>query len=208
MKNITAGVLVSLFSIIFTGCATMAENRAALASMQGELHQLVLAHQNVSQTAKPITILGHNVSRPNSAGGVDFTISFQNTSGKIIKYARFTVTAINAVGDPVGCSVRGPGAATANLTGPVMPMAIENAGSWWSCLWYNSTAAFARLDKVEVDFMDGTSQSVEGDALKAIQIRPENNEFSAGIQQAKRVYFKNGSLWIDDSRFWSADHRY
>jgi len=208
MRKLVIIAALSISQLLISGCATMAENRAALASMQGELHQLVLAHQNVSQTARPITILGHNVSRPNSAGGVDFTVSFQNTSGKIIKYARFTVTAINAVGDPVGCSVRGPGPATANLTGPVMPMAIENTGSWWSCLWYNNTAAFARLDKVEVDFMDGTSQTVEGDALRAIQIRPENNEFSAGIQQAKRVYFKNGSLWIDQSRFWSASHRY
>ncbi len=68
--------------LFFNGCATMAENRQANAALNAEMENIASIHQQKFLTTKPILIIGHNTSRPNSVGGVDMTLTFQNRSGK------------------------------------------------------------------------------------------------------------------------------
>ena len=56
---------------------------------------------------------------PNSVGGVGPTIIWRNDSGKTIKYATFTVTPYNAVGDVVESSIGKRTTAYLEVTGPI-----------------------------------------------------------------------------------------
>ena len=47
-----------------------------------------------------------STDNPNSAGGVNFRVVWQNTSDKVVKYCYFTVVPYNAVGDAVYCTIR------------------------------------------------------------------------------------------------------
>lgn len=109
-------------------------------------------------------VLELDVSSPNSADGVDLLISFWDFE-RAIKYARFTVTPYNAVGDEVTCAIRGRSTFTAEYTGPsdtYSPVitAVETA-------WYNPNIRSATLDSVEIEFMDGTTLSTN-DASKLL----------------------------------------
>lgn len=119
---------------------------------------------------KPLLIYELRSGRPNSAGGVDVFVKFINTSSKTIKYARFNVTPFNAVGDPVRSSIGRRGQARLAATGPYGPGA--HSESWyWPNTWYNSTIRSVRLDRVEIDFMDGSSFRAEKQAANAMLLK-------------------------------------
>jgi hypothetical protein len=198
MKSHLPLLILVTIGLLFSGCATMAENRAANSALEAEVKTLGVAQNDKVQHARPLLIIGHNVTRPNSADGVGFTLALQNTSRKTIKYLHFTVTAINRVGDAVRSSVGGESTVTLDATGPFAPdFQTDSIGFRWGPAWYNNTIAFGRLDRVVVDYIDGTHETVEGDALAAIQLRPENNVFSAGIQQSRRVFISGGQLAVE-----------
>lgn len=123
-------------------------------------------------------------------------ITFQNCSDKTIKYARFTVTPINRVGDVVGSQIGGESTLTLAATGPFLPNVLPDGSKMWENVWYNNTIAFVRLDKVTLEYMDGSKDELTGAALAAIQIRPENNIFASGIQQSRRVELYGGKLHL------------
>ena len=108
---------------------------------------------------------GSWVGGPNSAGGVSVKISFKNESPKTIKYATFTVTPVNAVKDVVACTVRGRTEAYLKLTGPVGGNTSSN-GNFWENVWYNHSISTAVMTCVDVEYMDGSTESFEGDNLK------------------------------------------
>jgi hypothetical protein len=103
-----------------------------------------------------------HTSSPNSAGGVDLRITWQNRSSKVIKYAWFTVEAFNAVGDPVACTIRDYTRYTGKVTGPI------SAGSWygdnsvWENAWYNHSIVRGRLREIAIEYMDGTTVELSG----------------------------------------------
>lgn len=187
-------LLFVLPAILLSGCAQMAVNRAANDALKDEVHQVALAQNAKFATAKPILIVGHNARTPNSAGGVDVSVCFQNTSGKVIKYAYFSVTGFNRVGDEDTCRVRHDSKYKLVATGPFDAAFCGELR--WECIWYNNTINFARIDSVRIEYMDGTSEEVSGEKLATIQVRPENNIFSSGIQQTRRVFIQGGSVYI------------
>lgn len=105
-------------------------------------------------------------SRPNSAGGVDLHIVWQNTSSKTVKYASFTVEAYNAVGDPVSCTIRDYSEFSGRVTGPVPPGAVRGGDRYWDSAWYNSTIVRARLTRIQIEYTDGSTAEFSGDQAR------------------------------------------
>lgn len=104
-----------------------------------------------------IQIIKKYTSDPNSAGGVDLNIIWKNKSKRTIKYARFKVSAINAVDDEVYSEISvydGPKWVT--VTGPVKPNQVDGYGTYWSCVWYNHTIQKCKIRSVELEYMDGS----------------------------------------------------
>lgn len=94
--------------------------------------------------------------RPNSAGGVDLNIVWQNRSAKTVKYAYFTLVPYNAVGDAVACSIRDYSEYTAEVTGPIRPGQTYGGGMPWENAWYNNTIKRARVEQIRIVYTDST----------------------------------------------------
>jgi hypothetical protein len=108
-----------------------------------------------------IQIIKKYTSEPNSAGGVDLNIIWKNKTKRTIKYARFEVSAINAVNDEVFSDIGlYDGSKYVQVTGPVKPNTVNGYGTYWDCLWYNSTIKKCLIRSVELEFMDGTKVTV------------------------------------------------
>jgi hypothetical protein len=110
-----------------------------------------------------------SVDDPNSAGGVDVRVRFQNRSEKTIKYARFSVTPYNAVGDVVSCRIRGYSNATLSVTRPVRPGVWYGDDTVWETVWYNSTIVRGQLTSVEIEYMDGSTATLSGTEIEHIR---------------------------------------
>jgi hypothetical protein len=120
--------------------------------------------QNVQDSLKlieaykdSIQIIKKYVSEPNSAGGVDLNIIWKNKTKRVIKYARFKVSAINDVNDEVYSTISiYPGTEWVKVTGPVKPNQVDGYGTYWSCVWYNHTIKRCKIETVRLEFMDGS----------------------------------------------------
>lgn len=110
-----------------------------------------------------------STDNPNSAGGVNFRVVWKNTSDKVIKYCFFTVVPYNAVGDIVSCTIRHESEYTGKVTGPIAPGQWYGEGKYWDCAWYNNSIVKAKLKKVVINYMDGTSIQIEGNDIDSVQ---------------------------------------
>ena len=104
---------------------------------------------------------------PNSVGGVDLFIGFKNLSDKTIKYITFEVAPYNAVGDMVYCEIRDTAIFRGQATGPYAKGEglAGNSSEYWSCAWYNSTIKSVELRSIDIEYMDGTRQTLSGEKL-------------------------------------------
>jgi hypothetical protein len=118
----------------------------------------------------PIIIGKPWVSLPNSAGGVDIAIYYENISKKKIKYVIFYPQVFNGVDDPVNCTIRDYSVGILKDTGPIDPN--QRGGGRWENTWYNYSAKYSKLTKVTVIFMDGSQQLIEGKDLDSIILNP------------------------------------
>ena len=123
--------------------------------------------------AERINLLKHSVkitsawlSNPNSAGGVDANIYYRNLSDKTIKYLIWTGYPINAVGDRVGCEIRGFEDFRGKDTGPVKPG--HSGGGCWGCAWYNYSAKKLIITKIEIIYMDNSSLEIQESELSYV----------------------------------------
>jgi hypothetical protein len=105
-----------------------------------------------------IQIIKSYTSTPNSVGGVDLNIVWKNKTKRVVKYANFRVSAINAVGDEVYSEIGRSGVAVS--TGPIKPGGIDGYDTQWSCMWYNSTIKKCVIRSVELEFMDGSNLEI------------------------------------------------
>lgn len=110
-------------------------------------------------------------SEPNSAGGVDVFIGFKNMSDKVIKYIDFTVTPYNAVGDKTYCRVRRDASAILSDTGPYKKGegSAGNYDGYWENTWYNWEIHKIKLDKISIEYMDGTRETLTGEDVDYVQ---------------------------------------
>ncbi|XDD41706.1 hypothetical protein AB3N58_10415 [Leptospira sp. WS60.C2] len=105
-------------------------------------------------------IVKARASRPNSAGGVDFSVHWKNVSNNTFKYVVFTVIPYNAVGDIQKCSIRNYSEFKGKETGPYEPGSVVGYGTSWSNAWYNHSIRCVKLKKVEITFMDNTKTTI------------------------------------------------
>jgi hypothetical protein len=106
---------------------------------------------------------------PNSAGGVDLSIRWQNRSAKTVKYAHFSVVAYNSVGDPVECTIRGYSEFTGQVTGPIRPGSWSGEGRSWENAWYNNSIVRGKLTEIRIEYTDGTTAAISGDDVKYVR---------------------------------------
>lgn len=125
-------------------------------------------------------------SGPNFAGGVDFGVNFKNSDpSRTIKYAVFVVTAYNAVNDEAPCTIQGSATARLKFTGPLAP-GEHSAGNYWETPWYNPSIKTVKLNKIEIEYMDGTSETQTSGL--AVQASAAPQSASGGCYVATAVY--------------------
>ena len=119
--------------------------------------------EHIYELTHSIKITSAWLDRPNSAGGCDANVYYKNMSDKTIKYLYWEGYPMNAVGDRVGCDIRGFQTFRGKDTGPVKPG--HSGGGCWSCAWYNYSARKLVLTSIDITYMDGTSFSITSSEL-------------------------------------------
>lgn len=114
-----------------------------------------------------IKIKSAYLSSPNSASGVDAIVYYVNKSKKTIKYLTWEGNAINAVGDMVPCDIRNYYSYRGKDTGPIKPG--KTGGGTWSCAWYNWTAKKLKLVQIEIEYMDGSTETITESEIKYVR---------------------------------------
>lgn len=104
----------------------------------------------------PIKVNSYYTTAPNSADGVSFYIDWYSTDEKEIKYIYFTVTPYNRVNDKQYCEIRDHSIFNGSVTGPFYYGSADY--SYWDCAWYNSDIDHIELDKITIEYMDGTKR--------------------------------------------------
>lgn len=107
-------------------------------------------------------------TKPNSSGGVDFNIIWQNKCNKTIKYASFKVVPYNAVGDIVYCTIRNNSTHNAQVTGPIKENKWSGYGTVWTNAWYNNSIKEIKIAGVKIDYIDGTTKSLNNDDIQYV----------------------------------------
>ena len=110
-----------------------------------------------------------NISKStNSARGVSFSIEwFYYNTKKKIKYIYFTVVPYNAVGDRQYCDIRNYSKFTGSATGPITADARPEEYNWENA-WYNGDIENLKIEKVEIEYLDGTSHTFVKELKKII----------------------------------------
>lgn len=101
---------------------------------------------------------------PNSAGGVSVQITFRNDSPKTIKYIVFVTRPYNAVNDFVSSQYSHQNGRL-KCTGPIEPNAIKRNVFWENC-WYNHSIVGAKIDRIEIIYMDGSEAVLNANQIK------------------------------------------
>ena len=94
----------------------------------------------------------------NSAGGVEPDIKFTNNTDKQIAYVYFTVKFYDRMGTPAYCSIKNTSQQRLKFTGPLNAGETKYPG--WEPAIYNSTVGAIKPLSIEVEFTDGTRQTI------------------------------------------------
>lgn len=97
---------------------------------------------------------------PDSVGGVGVQFSFRNEGEKTIKYVTISFIPYNQVGDAVSSSIGGRSEFGIICTGPIAPN--KKQGGRCECIWYNYSITSVRVSKAEIEYMDGTTEVIDG----------------------------------------------
>lgn len=126
--------------------------------------------KKVEEIKSSIKIIKIWADRPNSAGGVDLYINWENLSDKIIKYVYFTVSPYNSVNDIVKCTIRNYSSFTAQDDGPYSKgQGLKGTRYYWENAWYNYSIKGVKLENVKILYMDGTSLDISEKYINYIQ---------------------------------------
>ncbi len=93
----------------------------------------------------------------NSAGGIKFSFSATNSTGKEIKYVRFDVELRNAVGDLVEDEIKDTTSVSVEIVGPVESGSKVNMSN--EIIGYCDTCARIDIDDITIIYTDGTSET-------------------------------------------------
>lgn len=110
-------------------------------------------------------------------GGTDLIVNFVNKSDKVIKYITFYCQPFNAVGDAVSCEIQYKSAASLEhlsegafeATGPYAKgEGISGTSRGWSKAWYNSSIKSVKLNKINIEYMDGSTEVISGEDVSYV----------------------------------------
>lgn len=149
----------------------------------------------------PILITRVRSTRPDFLGGVDVDIDWTNQSARVVKYARFFITAYNAVGDSVRDEIRMGFVRRLNDTGPYRAGARVNNGIWEGA-FYNSSTRCVRIVSAEVEYMDGGTVRIEGAEMAralAPAVRPCPRPTGRGFKEFVAQHVAADSLAVPGS---------
>lgn len=124
------------------------------------------AAQSAQDKIRDIIRISSVTFSTNSAGGVDVKINFTNNSEKEIKYVTFTVSPYNSVGDEVLDHSKYDATSRLQVTGPIASGASYGSGREWSLVWYNGTTSYIKVDKIQIEYMDGSEITISGDDVE------------------------------------------
>lgn len=118
----------------------------------------------------PVKISTFRTTRPNTNGGIDLIIRWQNRSGRVIKRIIFIVKPTNDNGTELGCRKNGYSTYYAIDNGPYANGQGTPTDTWmWENAWYNSLIAKASLLQVNIEYEDGGSATIsDEDSLNAL----------------------------------------
>ena len=108
----------------------------------------------------PVTIESVLPSAPNSVGGVSVTISGRINTDKVVKYVRITAEPYNRVGDVVRSEIGGHSTIELQNVGPYR-RGQRFAGTRED-VWYSPSITHVRVVSIDVEYMDGSIDSVPG----------------------------------------------
>lgn len=97
---------------------------------------------------------------PDSVGGVGVQFSFRNEGEKTIKYVTISFIPYNQVGDAVSSSIGGRSEFGIICTGHIAPNKKQSGRC--ECIWYNYSITSVRVSKAEIEYMDGTTEVIDG----------------------------------------------
>ena len=102
--------------------------------------------------------------------GVQVSHYYYNAGDKEINYLTFTYVPYNAVHDVVACTQSGRTEVKGEITGPIYPE--KRSRVKWEEMWYNPTVSYVKLTHVHIQFMDGTTEEIDGKDI----VRMESEE--------------------------------
>ncbi|WP_347363256.1 hypothetical protein [Vibrio vulnificus] len=147
MKKI---IMVFVGSSLLAGCAN---------------HQVIKYRGDES---KPIIVTDYYQSFPNSAGGVEVSLTAFNMSDKTIKYLDFYGKHLDRVGEKTSDQITGEELKGYRFTGPYKPESRINGR--FGPNFYNGAAHCLMIDSVKVTYMDSTELELQGDKLKDVLV--------------------------------------
>lgn len=103
------------------------------------------------------------VRSANSVGGVSVKGSFVNNGSKTIKYISLYFIPYNSVGDAVRCSIRGVSEYGLLCTGPYASNSTHQF--YGENMWYNSSISSVRVSRADIQYMDGTEETIPGSQI-------------------------------------------
>ena len=98
---------------------------------------------------------------PSSSGRIGIRFSFAYEGPKTIKYCTFTFVPVNAVDDVVACTRTGKVELEIQITGPL------KSGRYFARSegWYNRTIRDVLSPRVDIQYMDGSTETISGDQV-------------------------------------------
>ena len=126
---------------------------------------IVKENERRQRLQKVIKIKSVWTSEPNCCGGVDIHTVWTNTSNKTIKYISFNWTPYNAVNDVVYGQF---GGGSGMITGPISSGQTRGQNRMWECMWYNNTIVRATLDRIKIEYMDGSITIIDGEDIDLV----------------------------------------
>lgn len=145
MKHIL--LLYSLLTL--AGCAT--------STMGGDQIQ---AYRQAIENGQPVFVEALYVLLPNSAGGVTLGLRWHNLSDESIKYVEITAVPYNAVGDSIASDIGSRTTFNGRIAGPIEPKSRADDYTWRN-VWYNRSAAYVELTRMEIEYMNGSTLTLE-----------------------------------------------
>ena len=100
----------------------------------------------------------------------DVSVKVKNLNQKEIKYCTLRFTPYNAVGDVVTCRYTKHSAVNLQIIGPIKQDSICDIT--FDNIWYVDIISTIKLNKVSIEYMDGTKKTIKGEDVQPIYYPP------------------------------------